>query len=417
MPPTITSLNPPSGPPAGNNSVIITGTGFFGPAAVLFGGVATTFTIDSTTQITAIAPAGTGTVQVTVVTPEGVSAGVPYFYAGTPSLTGVSPDRGPTTGGSAVTLTGLNLAGATAVRFGTTAASSFTVVSPTQITAISPAGTGTVQITVTTGGGTTNGVAYSYVVGPVLSTVSPTSGPLAGGTTVTLTGTGFTGATAVRFGATPAASFTVGSATRITAVTPPGAAGAVDVTVVTPGGAASLAKSFFYRDIPALTGIAPGSGPLAGGTTVTLTGSGLSGTTAVRFGTAPATSFTVVSATQVTAVAPAGSAGTVGVSATTPGGTSNEVAYTYVNVSTITGLTPNTGPLSGGAAVTITGTNLAQATSVLFGTTPAAFTVIADTQIVANAPTGPAGPVDVTVVTPGGTSTAAVYTRLAPPAI
>ncbi|MBH0777916.1 IPT/TIG domain-containing protein [Nocardia bovistercoris] len=417
MPPTITALNPSSGPPAGNNTVVITGTGFTGPASVFFGGTATTFTINSTTQITAIAPAGTGTVQVTVVTPDGVSAGFPYFYAGPPTLSGANPTQGPSTGGTAVTLTGTNLGGATAVRFGTTPATSFTVVSATQITAVAPSGTGSVQITVVTGGGTSNGVAFSYVVGPQLTGVNPNSGPLAGGTAVTLTGTNFTGATAVRFGTTPATSFTVVSATQITAVAPAGSAGAVDVTVVTPGGAATLAKSFFYLDIPALSGISPSAGPLAGGTTVTLTGTGLSGVTAVRFGTTPATSFTAVSTTQVTAVAPAGSAGTVGVSVVTPGGTTNTVAYTYMPVATITVLTPDVGPVTGGTIVTITGANLAQTASVLFGATSAGFTVFSDNQIVTNVPAGSAGPVAVTVVTPGGTSAAATYTRIAPPAI
>ncbi|WP_245171220.1 IPT/TIG domain-containing protein, partial [Streptomyces decoyicus] len=69
---------------------------------------------------------------------------------------------------------------------------------------------------------------------PTLTSVTPTSGPTAGGTTVTLTGTGFTGATAVRFGATPA-SFVVNSATQITATAPAGS-GTVQVTVTGPGG-------------------------------------------------------------------------------------------------------------------------------------------------------------------------------------
>ncbi|WP_040871434.1 IPT/TIG domain-containing protein, partial [Nocardia exalbida] len=115
-----------------------------------------------------------------------------------------------------------NLTGATAVTFGGTPAASFTINSATQITAVAPAGTGTVQVTVTTAGGTSNGVAYTYVPVPTLATVVPSSGPVTGGTTVVLTGTGFTGATAVNFGATPATSFTVNSSTQITAVAPAG---------------------------------------------------------------------------------------------------------------------------------------------------------------------------------------------------
>ena len=83
---------------------------------------------------------------------------------------------------------------------------------------------------------------------------------------------------------------------------------------------------------PAVTKVAPSHGPLAGGTTVHLTGSGLVEVGSVTFGSVPATSFTVDSSTSVTAVAPAGTAGTVDVRATSPAGTSPVVAvdrFTY----------------------------------------------------------------------------------------
>ncbi|MFG2917904.1 IPT/TIG domain-containing protein [Kitasatospora sp. NPDC048298] len=81
---------------------------------------------------------------------------------------------------------------------------------------------------------------------------------------------------------------------------------------------------------PAVTGLAPDHGPLAGGTKVVLTGTHLTGTTAVNFGTTPATAFTVDSDTQITATTPAGSAaGPVDVTVTTPGGTGAAGKYTY----------------------------------------------------------------------------------------
>ena len=70
-----------------------------------------------------------------------------------------------------------------------------------------PSGTGTVYVRVTTAGGTSATSAadqYTYVAVPTITSLSPTSGPAAGGTSVIITGTGFTGATAVTFGATPA---------------------------------------------------------------------------------------------------------------------------------------------------------------------------------------------------------------------
>ncbi|MGK8556175.1 IPT/TIG domain-containing protein [Nocardia gipuzkoensis] len=80
-----------------------------------------------------------------------------------PTLISASPGSGPLIGGTAVTLTGTNLTGATAVGFGTTPATSFTIDSATQITAISPAVTGVVLVTVTTPGGVSNGVPFTYV--------------------------------------------------------------------------------------------------------------------------------------------------------------------------------------------------------------------------------------------------------------
>src|ERR1700733_2285999 len=71
-----------------------------------------------------------------------------------PSVTGLNPTFGPTVGGTAVTISGTNFTGATVVDFGPNAATNLTVVSPTTITADSPAGTGTVDVTVTTPSGT-----------------------------------------------------------------------------------------------------------------------------------------------------------------------------------------------------------------------------------------------------------------------
>ncbi|MGY1962603.1 IPT/TIG domain-containing protein, partial [Nocardia gipuzkoensis] len=187
---------PSSGPVGGGTTVVLTGAGLTGATAVTFGATpATSFTVDSATQITAIAPAGTGTVQVTATTVGGTSNGVAYTYVPAPALTSVVPSSGPESGGTTVVLTGTNLTGTAGVTFGVTPAASFTVDSATQITAVSPAGTGTVQVTATTVGGTSNGVAYTYVPIPTVATVVPGSGPETGGTTVVLTGTNLTGAT------------------------------------------------------------------------------------------------------------------------------------------------------------------------------------------------------------------------------
>ncbi|WP_336691434.1 IPTL-CTERM sorting domain-containing protein [Delftia acidovorans] len=341
--PTVTSVSPTAGPSAGGTSVVITGTNFSGTTAVTFGGTAAAgYTVNSATQITANAPAGTGTVDVRITTVGGTSAtstADQFTYVAAPTVTSISPSSGPQTGGTTVTLTGTNLGGATAVTFGSTAATGFTVNSATQITATSPAGTGTVDVRVTTVGGTSASSTadqFTYVAAPTVASISPSSGPQTGGTTVTLTGTNLGGATAVTFGGTAATGFTVNSATQITATSPAGT-GTVDVRVTTVGGtsATSAADQYTYVPAPTVTAVSPASGSSLGGSTVTLTGTNFTGATAVTFGSTAATGFTVNSATQITAIAPAGSAGTVNVRVTTAGGTSATGAadqFTYVAI-------------------------------------------------------------------------------------
>ncbi|MFD4925663.1 IPT/TIG domain-containing protein [Streptomyces goshikiensis] len=242
---------------------------------------------------------------------------------------------------------------------------------------------------------------------PTLSAISPSQGPTTGGTTVTLTGTGLTGSTSVRFDKAPV-SFTVNSATQITAVTPADSAGAVPVTVISPSGT-SNAVTFTYvaAAVPVVTAVAPNNGPASGGTSVTITGTGFTGATAVRFADLPATSFTVNSATQITAVTPSGSPGGATVTVTTPAGTSVVSAasyFFYIASPVLTDASPAQGPTSGGTLVTLTGSSLLNASAVRFGVTNAtSFTVVSSTQITATAPPG-TGSTQITVITPGGTS-------------
>ncbi len=420
VPALITSISPTSGPVVGGTTVTINGSGFTGATKVVFGTVAaTSFTVVSSTKITAVSPAqAAATHNIYVTVPGGTSPAVPaddFTYAPVPAITSISPTSGPVAGGTTVTINGSGFTGATKVVFGTVAATSFTVVSSTKITAVSPAqAAATHNIYVTTPGGTNPAVAaddFTYAPVPAITSISPTSGPVAGGTTVTINGSGFTGATKVVFGTVAATSFTVVSSTKITAVSPAQAAATHNIYVTTPGGTnpAVAADDFTYAPVPAITSISPTKGPVAGGTTVTINGSGFTGATKVVFGTVAATSFTVVSSTKITAVSPAQAAATHNIYVTTPGGTNPAVAaddFTYyVPVPAITSISPTSGPVAGGTTVTINGSGFTGATVVVFGTVGAtSFTVVSDTKITAVSPAEAAGEHNIQVTTSGGTS-------------
>jgi hypothetical protein len=259
VPPAVSSVSPNSGSTAGGTAVTITGTNFAAGATVTFGGTATTNVIAvNGTTITATTPAGSaGAVTVTVTVSGGQTGSLAnaFTYASPtspPTVSGVSPNSGSTAGATAVTITGTNFATGATVTFGGAAVTNVVVVSGTQITATTPAGSaGAVTVTVTVGGQTgslANAFTYASPTSPpTVSGVSPNSGSTGGGTAVTIAGTNFAAGAAVTFGGTAATNVAVVSGTEITAMTPAGSAEAVTVTVTNPGAqSGSLANGFTY---------------------------------------------------------------------------------------------------------------------------------------------------------------------------
>jgi hypothetical protein len=330
--PQVTGLTPSAGPTTGGNSVTVTGAGFApgsGTTMLKFGtALATSVACPSQTECTALAPAhAAGKVTVKAIVNKLASpktAGSSYTFVTPPSVTAISPSDGPEAGGTSITITGSNLSGASAVSFGAVPAKSFTVLSATQISAVSPPGSGQADVAVTTAGGTSSSVAgdrFSYIAPPSISALVPREGPEAGGAAVTITGTHLATTSVVKFGASAAPSFSCGES-ECTATTPAGS-GTVDVTLTTVGGSTSPspADRYIYVPRPAVTSVTPASGPEAGETPVVIEGANFTGASSVHFGSSAAKSFTVVSATQISAVSPAGT-GTVDVTVTTTGGTS-----------------------------------------------------------------------------------------------
>ncbi|MFR9751632.1 IPT/TIG domain-containing protein [Nocardia sp. 004] len=300
MAPTLTSLDPSFGPPAGGNTVQIFGSGFAaaGPLTVRFGTTATTFTIVSDTRIDAIAPPGTGTVEVTVAALlNGTSNPLPYTYGGAGLLfftdLGTNVYSVPQTGGTPTLLaTGLSSSDGL-VRIG-------------DLLYICEAG-GDRVVTVPATGGTPT---------PLVTGLSTPRGITASGSTLFI---------ANRDTDQVVAAPITGTATpTVVATSPTGVFGITD-GVSTRSGLAPVAAPLLAT--PALTSLNPISGPESGGNTVEIFGSGFTGPLTVMFG-ATATTFTIVSDTQINAIAPPGT-GTVGVTVTSVEGTSNALPYTY----------------------------------------------------------------------------------------
>ncbi|MCL4553284.1 MAG: IPT/TIG domain-containing protein, partial [Candidatus Marsarchaeota archaeon] len=241
----------------------------------------------SWTGIVALLVSSAGIVQLTTVAPASSST-----LTTTPTVTGVSPNSGPTAGGTNVTITGTGFSNSSdyAVEFGSTVVTPIIVVSSTSITVTSPAElAGVVDVEVDSSFGpsaTSNADRFTYTApatsAPTIASVSPTSGTTAGGTSVTITGTNLNGATAVDFGTT-AGTITADSSTSITATSPAESAGTVDITVTTAGGGSTTpgADQFTYVLPPTIASVSPTSGTTAGGTSVTITGTNLNGATAV----------------------------------------------------------------------------------------------------------------------------------------
>jgi len=295
-------------------------------------------------KITLIAKSGSQSVSLTkeIVLPQGVQ--INDF---TPKDAGL---------GATITITGVNFTGANKVSFGGTNASSFTVVSPTTITAKVGAGkSGEVYV----GGpsGFSSLAGFNYLPPPTIASFSPVSAVK--GQTVTIIGNNFTNVTSVTFGGSAALSYVVLSSTRIDAVVADGESGSLAVTTL--GGSGALSD---FLMLPTIESFTPSSG--TNGELVIIKGSGFSGTTAVSIGNTPAKSFTVNSTSSITAIVGAAASGPVKV--TTKNGSHTLPGFTFYNPPRITDFTPRFNTIGG--SITITGSNfsnLINGSIVMFG--------------------------------------------------
>jgi len=302
-----------------------------------------------------------------------------------------------TTGGSVVrtfTVTNsgtssLTLTGAPKVAIGGTNAADFTVsvmpASPMAATngsttfqvTFDPSTSGTRTATVSLANEDSDENPYNFSIqgtGFQLAVTASTANLTSTTTTLTLTGTGFSttpGQNIVAFTPSGTGTVTASTATSLTVTglsgLTPGALNAVVTSQGFSSGAPVQVATVVPPPAPTVTGISPSSGSTLGGTSVTITGTNFTGATAVTIGGTAATSVSVVNATTITCITPAGTAGTASVLATTPGGTNAaNTFYTYVAPPpSVTLSTANL--LTTATTLTITGAN--------FSTTPGNNTV------------------------------------------
>jgi IPT/TIG domain len=407
----VTRLLPPRGASAGGTPVLIEGSGFlrdFAPSGtqakplttIRIGGnqVQDFQIIDDQTIEVRTPPGVSGPASVSMRNPNGnFVCNNCFTYFDELVVTSFTPRSGPLAGGNEITITGQGFTTDTQVLFGVFSSPRITFVSATQLKAIAPRGAAAdlVDLVVYNKNGvSTQRRGYSYLPDLRITSLSPVTGPIAGGTTVTLTGTGFTGATGVKFGALDATGVVVVSDSEVTAVTPAATAGAIDVAITTPSGTWTSKRAFTYFD-PAGAFAAFGVSPrlIRAGDTVVLTGQALdSGPLTVTIGGVTATVGAVTFSTAVLTVPPRGAATRVSdVAATIGASTVTATAAAKWRV-TLTSLAPTSGPAAGGTQVALVGANLAPALDITVGTYAAtAVSVGSETAAQLTTPVGSGG--------------------------
>jgi hypothetical protein len=341
-----------------------------------------------------------------------------FNYQTAPTISWIGPNNGPANTANPVNLSGTNFVAGDTVTFGGIKATNVVVVNNTSITAKTPVVTAgaalKVVVTSPSGVASSPAITYTFNPAPTLSSVSPSTGPLNGGASVIVSGSNFLPGARLTVGGVSATNLatTPGS---ISATTPPGAAGPANVVVTNPDGQSVTATAgySYAQPAPTVAGITPASGSVKGGTSVTLTGANFLNSS-VTFG-GVAAKVTSVTATTITATAPAcPTTGAVGVTVTNSDGQNSTLSggFDYVAAGptpTVTSISSTSGPTSGGANVTIRGTNFVTGATVMFGNAFATdVTVASSTSITATTPPQPAGPSNVTVTNPDGQSVASL---------
>lgn len=377
--PKITSFSPAN---AGTGTTVrINGENLNTASSVTFGGTAAaSFSIVSATQVDAVLAAGASG-EIAVTTSGGIAVLNGFVYLPPPVINSFSPEFGFT--GDTITIVGTSLNTTNQVSFGGIPAASFTIVNDQTVKAV-PAEGASGKISLRTLAGTVEANGFTFAPRVTIGSFTP-AGKRAD--IIVINGTNFKQIQSVKFGGTDAASFTVDSEQKISAVLGLGSSGVV--TVTSAFGVATK-EGFVYYSAPTITAFNPQLA--AEGTNVKITGTNLIGATEVLFGGKAPTSFTVNSATEISVIM--GRTANGDVSVKTPGGTAVKEGFVFIPTLRLDSFSPKIAATD--QKVIINGSNFVNVVELSFGGTPAkSFIVDSESMITATVALGSSGEVKV----------------------
>jgi len=381
---TLTSVTPNGGKKSEESLITLRGTGFQSTSEITIDDSDCTpvVFIDSTLMKCTAPAKDAGDYTLTITNSNGQTTERSFTYKDQPVITSIEPDFGSNLGGTIITIFGSNFSTGATVKIGSRTCYDVTVDEDEgTITCTAPImSKGTYNVTVTNPDlqPATLNASYTAEEIPLITSLSVSSGPSSGGTTINIIGKNFSNTSTVSIGGVACATLTYFSSLRLNCVTAEMSSETYDVVVTnTNGHSGTLENGFTFIPPPEIEDVSPGFGRLTAGTEITITGSHfLSGAT-VAFGTDSIANFSACTNVQVepdriTCSAPARAEGVVNVYVTNPDGQSavSTSAYRFQGPPTITSISPLVGDPDGDTTIEISGTNFSEGVSVLFGSHP-----------------------------------------------
>lgn len=416
--PILTSVSPMAGSPDGATPVTILGSNFLPGSTVSFDGLPCDVPVVLlSTMMTCLTPAhASGTVTVTITSPTGKRGSLvgAYTYSALPppTLLSISPIAGLPVGGKSVTLSGTNFAAGAQVSIGgapcAVVVASLSSSSVNCVTTFNSPGTFDVVLTNPDRQQAVLRNAFTYRPAPTVASISPSLGPLSGGTAVTILGTYFTSASQVSIGGVDCSSVNFTSPQSISCFTGPNTAKLAEVTVTNADGQSGTQPAIFNYTAtppPLISSLSQTAGPLGGGTLLVIRGTGFNPLISITLDGLACTSLLWTSSTKITCRTPAHTADSVDVVALNPDTQTGTLArgYTYTTVAAprIALISPTAGPPVGNTPVTLTGTGFTSgATVTIGGGSCGSLTFVSSTEITCRTGAHGEGPADVVLTNP-----------------